>query len=263
VSASDKTVSEFRVFTGELLGIANACFDGGIACAVGDDIGEMATLFTAKQAEHLVTIHALLDAERAMDATTIARTMLEGLALLLWTAKEPGSRARAWRAYSLVVDLATLRERQRAGDVFDASIEAELAARLATDAALFLKRGCDPMQVSSYRTKWHLDADGKPLRIIDILRDVSDDRFVGLYSDLSNWVHWNAKGIWGGLHRDAGRVRISWASNNASAKALAAGFQALVQSLEVLDAHLQLGQSESLKQISSRYVVQMSAPSTR
>jgi hypothetical protein len=263
VPTSDETVSEFRAFTDELLTIANAYFDGGIACAGDDDLGEIAVLFTAKQAEHLVTIHALLDANRIMDATTIARTMLEGLALLLWTAREPATRARAWRAYSLVSDLATLRERQRVGEVFDASVETELKTRLAAEAVIFLKHGCDPMQVGSYRTKWHLGADGKPLRIIEILRDVSDSRFVGLYNDLSNWVHWNAKGIWTGLRRHAGRVHISWSDNSASAKALAASFQALLQSLELLDAHLELGESDRLNEISARYVTRMSAPSSR
>ena len=194
-------------------------------------LGVMAITFSAKQAEHLISIQILVRERRYADASIIARVMIEGMALLLWSAKSPNDRPRDWRSYALVFDLETVRAKQAAGEKVDTEFEEELLKRLAVEGAQFLKKDANPKEPDSYKPRWHLGEDKKGVTITAILRELANAVIVDLYGDLSDWIHWNAKGIGGGLKRDGNVVHVSWTTNNWGALALAAGFQALFQSL--------------------------------
>jgi hypothetical protein len=258
MTLAKEKLDKLPAFAEELITIAEEVFRNRIKCADDDHMGVMAIAFSAKQAEHLISVQVLVGARRYSDAAIIARVMLEGMALLIWSWKAPKQRARDWRAYSLVFDLQTLRSKQAAGERVDQGVEEELLRRLAEEGSQFLKKGGDPVDPASYKLKWHLDDDDKGLRVIDILRDLDDPMLVDLYGDLSNWIHWNAKGIAPGLKREGDVVRINWSQNHWGSLALAAGFQALFQSLEVLSAHLHLGYAERLTGLRKRYVEALS-----
>jgi len=59
--------------------------------------------------------------------------------------------------------------------------------------------------------------------------------------------------------RDGNVVRVNWTTNHWGALALAAGFQALFQSLEILNEHLALGHKAELDDIRQGYVAQLGA----
>jgi hypothetical protein len=250
--------NNLRRFTDELLTIGQTVFRDRVKCPDADHLGMMSITFSAKQAEHMLSVQTLVDARRFADASVIARVMLEGLALLIWSNRAPDERPRAWRAYSLVFDLQTLRSKQATGMMLDADVEQDLLDRLTHEASQFLRQGGDPTDPASYKARWHLDDEGKGLRITDILKDLNDPKLVDLYGELSNWIHWNAKGIGSGLKRDGDLVRIDWSAQYRGALALAVGFQSLFQSLEVLDSRLHLGYAEKLDDLRRRYVAALS-----
>src|SRR3989442_468384 len=113
-------IDKFVQFAEELINLAGEFFRDRIKCGDEDYLGVMAITFSAKQAEHLISIQALVRERRYSDASVIARVMIEGMALLLWSTKSPVDRPRDWASYALVMDLATLRAKQEAGQEVDA-----------------------------------------------------------------------------------------------------------------------------------------------
>ena len=65
-----------------------------------------------------------------------------------------------------------------------------------------------------YKPRWHLGEDKRVVTITGILKEFGNAVIVDLYGDLSDWIHWNAKGIGGGLKRDGNVVRVNWTTNH-------------------------------------------------
>ena len=62
-----------------------------------DALALMALCFTRREAAHLRSILALVRAGQYRDAVLIARSMIEGVALLTWAAREPSTRSPSAR----------------------------------------------------------------------------------------------------------------------------------------------------------------------
>ena len=72
------------------------------------DFKEMYLHFLSKQITHMDSILLLKDSR---DSLLIARSMLEGLVLLMWTAGESKERAKLWKSYAYVVDYKTIKRK--------------------------------------------------------------------------------------------------------------------------------------------------------
>lgn len=249
------TIGQLTAFTRELLGESQSMLAAPICCPESDDLGVMTILFAAKQVAHFETIHFLIDCRKHSDATIIARVMLEGMSLLLWASEDPDDRPKKWRAYSLVFDLRLLRERQRTGGASADDNEDALLTRLETEATVFLKAGRkDFGNPDAYRSRWHLDQSGKPVNISDIISGLDDPNLLLQYDSLSNWIHWNVRGLGRGIRREGDHVRISWDDSRDGALALSASFLAILLTMRALDHHFGMGRTERLLDIRERYV---------
>jgi hypothetical protein len=252
----DHRFIEQRAVGRQLLTLGQAMSGTPIKCDEADDLGVMSILFAAKQVGHFETISLVLDAGRYADATIMARVMLEGMALLAWAWEDPDDRPRKWRAYSLVFDLRLMREKQQEGESIPVEEERELIDRLNSTGRMFLRRAdADPGDVGAYHKVWHVDRNGHAPRVSEIIRKVDDGGLIAVYGSLSNWIHWNAKGLARGIHREQGRVRIRWDGAREAGAALTGGFQALHLSLRALNQHFELGRSEELADLRNRFLL--------
>ena len=80
----------------------------------------MLVSFTVKQIEHS---HSLLKLEFSVDTVLVARSMLEGLAQLLWAMKQPRCRPLMWRAFAFVLDWRLLQKQRSQGLTIDPVLE--------------------------------------------------------------------------------------------------------------------------------------------
>jgi Family of unknown function (DUF5677) len=252
---AELSLTDLQQFTRELLTVAQSIVRSPIRCSESDDFGVMTILFAVKQTIHFETIHMLLEANKQSDATVIARVMIEGMAILLWVSVDPEDRARKWRAYSLVSDLRLLRDNQRKGELVSAEQEQKLIERLKLEGGVFLKSGSvDAGDPNAYRSRWHIDQTGRSLTISAMVARAQDPNLLPLYDALSNWIHWNARGLGSGIQREGDQVKVRWDTDREGAWALAAGFQAMSLTIRTLDAHFDLGNADELKRIRDRYV---------
>ena len=228
-----------------------------IQCKEDDDLGFMAITFNAKQAEHLGSLATLIAHQQFFDAGLIARTMVEGVALLAWASKAPAERPAKWRAYSVVFDLQWMTEQQETGGDIPEDYESLLLDQLAVLGKQFLKKGKgdqDTGDPQAYKSRWHLDETGKTVSVTDILNDLDSPALVDVYADLSCWIHWNARGLGAALTRKDGRIRIDFASPEYGNLAMVAGFLSALVSVQVLDDHLNLGVAEELVQLKDAFL---------
>ena len=88
-----------------------------------DHLAFMTFCFFNKQIDHARSILRLMPSR---DSMLIARSMIEGLAQLLWAAKEPDVLPLKWRTYAWVHDWRRMKERVAAGEVIDANQRAQI-----------------------------------------------------------------------------------------------------------------------------------------
>lgn len=215
-----------------------------------DHLGFMIATFAARQLDQLHGVGYLIKGESPAQAGILARTMLEGFALLYWAHANP-DRALRWRAYSLVHDLRLLREKQAAGERVDPEHEPELLDRLRSDAQVFLKPQAkrsvtdqvlgDPR---SYFEVWHVGDDGSRLTISAIISTLDDDdgpELRSLYRSLSKYVHWGIEGLAQHLSRTPSGYSLDLQAEPRDAlTAMAMGFQACIQTFILLAVHFSL-----------------------
>ncbi|MCB9610084.1 MAG: hypothetical protein H6716_26090 [Polyangiaceae bacterium] len=241
-----------------------------LSAPANDHLGFMIATFAARQLDQLHAIGYLIIGESPAQAGILARTMLEGFALLYWAHANP-DRALRWRAYCLVHDLNLLREKQAAGEHLNPNHEPELLDRLRSDAQIFLKKKArqnvtdqvlgDP---SSYQDVWHVGDDGARLSISAIIETLDDEdgpKLREMYGSLSKYVHWGVVGLAPHLSRTPSGYSIDLQSEPRDAlTAMAMGFQACMQTFLMLAVHFKLDQEvTNLSAIKNEYVRDLSS----
>jgi len=240
-----------------------------LTAAANDHLGFMIATFAARQLDQLHAIGYLIIGESPAQAGILARTMLEGFALLYWAHANP-DRALRWRAYSLVHDLKVLREKQAAGDPLDPKHEPELLDRLRRDAQMFLKKRAKQNVTdevlgnpSSYQDVWHVGDDGAKLTISAIIKTLDEEdgpKLREMYGSLSKYVHWGIEGLAPHLSRTPSGYSIDLQSEPRDAlTAMAMGFQACMQTFLLLTVHFGLDtEQKNLSGIKNEYVRELS-----
>jgi hypothetical protein len=97
----------------------------------------MLASFAAKQIEHS---RSLLKLESSIDTVLIARSMLEGLAQLLWAMKLPRRRPLMWCACAFVLDWRLLQEQRSQGLTVDPEVERKIRRGIRRYGKWFLTR---------------------------------------------------------------------------------------------------------------------------
>ena len=210
----------------------------------------MVASFAVKQIEHS---RSLLRLESSMDTVLIARSMLEGLAQLLWATKHPRRRPLMWRAFAFVLDWRLLQEQRSQGLAIDPGIERHTRRGLKRYGKWFLTKEATralaagkPLPKDPYTKNWYGE------RETDILRDVAGTPLLeGVYAPFSEWHHWRP-GAFGrllSLDESTSTFSMTPSDPNQLATALATGFQCLWQTLQLFNARCRLGIGHDLQQL--------------
>lgn len=222
-----------------------------------DHLALMSLCFVSKQIEHLRSIRILVDAKQYRDAGLIARSMIEGLCILLWAARKPQNRPLHWRSYAWVEDYKLMLKKEKAEEKVDPAYKSKIIEQLRIYGAEFLtleakKKQSNhlPLPRDPYRNKW-IDKN-----VYEICKEVEGDLlYEKIYRETSQWIHWTIKGMSSAIHQKDMEFMYVNTSADMGATALASGFQSLFKSAKLLDSHLTLGFGDKLDDIFNNYIM--------
>lgn len=220
-----------------------------------DHLGFMAVQFHAKQLGHAEAVVLL---GNHPDSALITRSMLEGLCLLKWARQDPVARGLQWRSFSLLIDWRFANaELQKGVDGMDAKLR-ELEERinergdaLYSAKAIEARKKSLPLPVDPYVRTWY-----RP-QLRQIFEDVgAGDLYDGPYFFMSEWHHWSPGGLAQAMWFKDGEMGYAAKSPMVHAGALANGFQCLVETGQLLDAHFNLGHELEFAEMINAYVAE-------
>ncbi len=218
-----------------------------------DHLALMSLCFVCKQIEHLKSIIILSESRQYRDAGLIARSMIEGLCILLWAARKPQERPLQWKSYAWVEDYKLMLKKEKAGEKIDPATKARIKEQLPIYGAYFLKNKknqINSLHLSSdlYRNKW-IDQS-----VYEVCKEVEGDLlYEAIYRETSQWIHWTIRGMSSAIRRNDSTFRYINTSEDMGATALASGFQSLFQSAKLLNGHMKLGFDNKLENIREEY----------
>lgn len=215
----------------------------------------MLVSFAVKQIEHS---HSLLRLEPSVDTVLIARSMLEGLAQLLWAMKQPRRRPLMWRAFPFVSDWRLLQEQRSQGLMIDPMLERRIREGIRRYGNWFLTKEARqalaagrPLRNDPYAKNWYGE------RETDIFRNVGGATLLeGAYGPFSEWHHWRP-GAFGRLlsfEESSSTFNMRTSDPNQVAMALATGFQCLWQTMRLFNMRCHLGMGRDLQRLRRRQI---------
>jgi len=227
-----------------------------------DHFGFMALCFAYKQLTHAHSALMLLKQQQALDATVIARVMLEGTILLGWCALDPSSRALRWRAYSLVSDYRLLRRSDQESAEQSSAKLAELTERLKEHKELHTHAGRHATASDArdpYQRAWHVEDDGSRVELRRMAEELQDPAMKTVYDDLSQVVHWTPAGVAFDIKRSGEDASIGFNSDAMCARGYAVLFQALSQTHLMHRRHRSQDDAQKMQSLVDRYIAKLSA----
>ena len=217
-----------------------------------DHLGVMSICFLSKQFDHLNAI-MLLGTHR--DSELVARSMLEGLAQFIWAVNGGQERARRWRDFGHIHNLRQLRNNPSLttpDSVFKERVENNVQAFGNTfyskNALNSEKRGImlpgDPFAI-----------DWTCMSVKELFGQVeSDGTLYRYYMRFAEWHHWAFAGFARALDITGSSINYKPKSKVSAAQALAAGFQCLFQTCELVSQHFQLSFGPRLEDLKAEYL---------
>ncbi len=202
VVSRENSVECLRGAIGELVDMFNEVSGGEIPGHKEGNFEFVANLFFETQAEYLRAAHTLLKSKNFIPGKIIGRTMFEGMALLLWIAKDREDRAMKWRAWSTITDWRLLQQRDKIGASTDSDTRERVLDRVEEFGPLFLSKkpkGDDP-----YRKDWTPSVRGM------VESTPLEDLYYAVYHLESQWVHWTAAGLGQALSVEGDTVRYAY-----------------------------------------------------
>lgn len=254
-SKSERNIPILQSFVDRLLSLAREILQSPIRYNESDHLAFMSLCFVSAQVEHLTTVDMLVRAGQHKDAGLIARSMLEGMCLLLWAARDLSTRPFLWRSYAWVQDFRLVREKEKAGEKIDPSRKLDIMKQIKIHGQQFYTKKAKkaqfnglPLPQDPYRENW----SGKTVR--EVCEKVEGGLlYERVYRKTCQWIHWTPLGLGSAIRREGETVHYSHQSTETAATALASGFQALFESLVLLNSRLRLGFSNRLKKLGDTY----------
>ncbi len=217
-----------------------------------DNIGFIGMCFLSKQIDHLKAIVKLTPSK---DTQLIARSMIEGMCQLFWADKDE-MRAIRWRAFASINDWRSMEKSIRKGQAIPENQRIEVNSRLEQYENIFIKPKYKELKSEGKtipRDPYHYNWRCR-ISIKSICKDVgASDLYDQLYGSYSDWHHWGVGSL--GLMLEKSEQRISYQRRSSdSESSLAVGFQCLIQTLQFLDNHFELGLNEKAEKIETDYI---------
>lgn len=216
----------------------------------------MLLCFLSKQNEHLHSVITLIDAKMYSDAMIISRNMIEGLGNIDWVSLDMNKRALRWRKYCVVTDY---RIALRNANDDKNKIDPEILKRVELEGGEYLKERFKKQKVQKknlpidpYKQNWRFDDDGEEVKIFDLFSK-DDKELYNIYSDMSDWIHWNVNRIGTKLIRV--KSEVGYAKNPAfdGCLALSSAFLSMLYLMGVTNKHLNLEHDVLLENVSNNY----------
>jgi hypothetical protein len=210
----------------------------------------MLIVFAAKQIEHA---NSLLKLGDTVDTVLVARSMLEGLAQLLWAMKQPKRRPLMWRAFAYVLDWRLLQKQRSEGMAIDKETERRVMQNIQRHKRFFLTKEAKetiakgkPLPTDPYVRRWYSESES------NIFRDIGGGELLEkAYGPFSEWHHWRIAGFGRVLSFDEGTATFNISTSDPSqvAAALASGFQCLWQTMQLFNKRCRLGIGTRLQRL--------------
>lgn len=221
-----------------------------------DHLAFMILAYLSKLIEQARSVRILVRKGAARDAELVARSMMEGMATLLWAAQEPATRPFQWRGFAYVVDFRLMEKRKASGETVAPEDENRTLAFLSTHAATFE----DPQKSGRpdpYYRDWR-----RGVTIREIFDCVDGDvLYQDLYRPSSDWTHSGTESMGRAIQR-AGKT-VKWIHRDAStaATALAIAFQSLTEVAKLAIQHFDVPKLQPrLESLRARFVSRFSPP---
>jgi len=202
-----------------------------------DHLAFMILAYLSKLIEQARSVRILVRKGAARDAELVARSMMEGMATLLWAAQEPATRPFQWRGFAYVVDFRLMEKRRASGETIDPEYEKRIRAFLTANSATFEDPSRTGQPDPYYRT-WR-----QRVSIREIFDSVDGEvLYRDLYGPSSDWTHSGTESMGQAIQRAGTTVR--WMHNDAAtaATALAIAFQSLGEATKLAIAHFDAGE---------------------
>lgn len=250
----EAAVPHMERFVRRLLPIAESLLDGQPQ-APTDNLGFMALMFLAKQADHMKSILELVPRR---DVVLIARSMIEGACQLLWTSMKPETRSHAWRSFAVIHDWRLMCSRIAEGVPVPASEKARIEKRLAEEGRRFLtKKGRQVRKTSGavtdrcYHSDWRC---GTTINDTCVQADAAD-LYSTYYRHYSDWHHWGVGGL--GYAVAATPTGYKYVSNSwgFSSGALDTAVRCLLETCRTVASHFGRSQLEDIDALGHEYLL--------
>jgi hypothetical protein len=243
------SAARFRDHLVRILDYLNAHFDRRIEYSEDDPFAFMTLAFLSKQRTHAQTILSL---GNSRDSLLVARSMLEGLMLLLWTERKVEERAPQWRAFALVHDWRLFQRLKSQGDPFDQAKLDETELRLRGYRSLVFRKGAlkdlsagKPLPADPYRNHW------PSVTLEDIFNELGQPLlYGGLYSYFCAYHHWAITGFIGSLRRSQSSVGYTALNQDDGVMALVIAISCLTQTAQITNTVVPFCPEEELQQLS-------------
>jgi len=241
---------EWHEFVGRLIDLSRPI--GNVPVDLQDAFARMAVIYMYKQTSHLEAMKAL---GSSRDCQLVARSMLEGVAQLVWAEEKPKRRATQWWEFAVIHDWRVMRLDKARGRLVSEDEEQQVLDNLAELGGQFLKSqeyrvvlqsnegippGCDPFHGNW--TKQGPSGLFAHLIIQGMMPQLTRDE----YAMFSDWHHWSPGGAAQALHVED--YQQSYIANSATAAALclSLGFGCLLQVSLIADRATGAGKNQDL-----------------
>lgn len=208
----------------------------------------MCLSFLSRQFNHAQSLVAL---QNNRDMTLIARTMLEGMVLLMWVKQESSIRARLWRDFAFIHDWRLIKK-HRESDIIVSDEVWERAEKMSRETGeLFYTRqareaiaNSRPLPDDPYWKYWHSQ---ERLNWFTIFKDVGhEDWYSNLYVGLCRWFHWESASIALSIKKEGKNFTFSLVREDDIYFAIMIEIICIHVTIQLTNIELSLGLSEEL-----------------
>lgn len=226
-----------------------------------DNFAFMILCFLSKQKEHLNSVLTLVQNELYSDSMIISRNMIEGVGIILWVSEDLQKRALQWKKFSLITDYRNALKEAKSDKT---KIDKGILERTFNEGGYFLKESYKKTNIQiknlpldPFKKTWLFDEAGQEVKIYKLFKNENKVLY-DIYSDMSDWVHWNINKIGARIRREKSEVGFHSSLIQDGCFALSSAFLSLHYLFEVVNKHLVLELDEKIQQLTDNYKAELS-----